>query len=111
MKEDASEDQLLFTATAMSGRYKWLKTGEQMLFFFNFKAGFYERFYSYFDPQTIIRSMPSFLRERQQIIEAYEQKLKEKEGEKKRVPGISLEEYNRKYAPTETLNRILKSKN
>jgi len=37
--------------------------------------------------------------------------LKEKEGEKERVPGISLEEYNRKYAPAETLNRILKSNN
>ena len=111
LKEDASEDQLLFTATAMSGRYKWLNAGEQMLFFFNFKAGFYERFYSYFDPQTIIRSIPSFLHERQRIIEAYEREMKEMEDEKARVPGISLEEYNRRYAPTETLNRILKSKN
>ena len=111
LKEDASEDQLLFTATAMSGRYKWLKAGEQMLFFFNFKAGFYERFYSYFAPQTIIRSIPSFLHERQRIIEAYERELKEMEDEKARVLGISLEEYNRRYAPTETLNRILKSNN
>lgn len=82
-----------------------------MLFFFNFKAGFYEHFYSYFDPQTIIRSIPSFLHERQRIIEAYEREMKEKEDEKARVPGISLEEYNRRYAPTETLNRILKSNN
>ena len=111
LKEDASEDQLLFIATAMSSRYKWMKAGELMQFFFNFKAGFYERFYSYFDPQTIIRSMPSFLHERQQIIEVNERELKEKEAEKDRVPGISLEKYNIKYGPTETLNRMLKSNN
>ena len=29
-----------------------------------FKAGFYERFYSYFDTQTIIRSIKTFLEER-----------------------------------------------
>ena len=34
-----------------------------MLFFFNFKAGFYERFYSYFDTQTIIRSVKTFIEE------------------------------------------------
>ncbi len=28
-------------------RFRWLKASELMLFFFNFKAGFYERFYSY----------------------------------------------------------------
>lgn len=64
LKEDASEDQLQLTATAILERYKWLKAGELMLFFFNFKAGFYERFYSYFAPQTIIRSMKFFLQER-----------------------------------------------
>ena len=70
LKEDASEDQLQLTATAILERYKWLKAGELMLFFFNFKAGFYERFYSYFDPQTIIRSMKLFLQERNYVIVA-----------------------------------------
>jgi hypothetical protein len=53
--------------------------------------------------------MPSFLHERQQIIEVNERELKEKEANKNKVPGISLEEYNMKYGPTETLNRMLKS--
>ena len=77
MKEDASEDQLQLTATAILERYKWLKAGELMLFFFNFKAGFYERFYSYFDPQAIIRSMKLFLQERNLAIDAYLRELKE----------------------------------
>ena len=75
LKEDASEDQLQLTATAILERYKWLKAGELMLFFFNFKAGFYERFYSYFDPQAIIRSMKPFLQERNLAIDAYERDL------------------------------------
>ena len=75
LKEDASEDQLQLTATAILERYKWLKAGELMLFFFNFKAGFYERFYSYFDPQAIIRSMKLFLQERNLAIDAYERDL------------------------------------
>ena len=72
LKEDVSENQLQFTAVAISNRYRWLKAGELMLFFFNFKAGFYERFYSHFDTQTIIRSFKNFLEERALIIAAHE---------------------------------------
>ena len=75
LKEDVSESQLQFTAVAISNRYRWLKAGELMLFFFNFKAGFYERFYSYFDTQTIIRSFKSFLEERALAIATHEREL------------------------------------
>ena len=75
LKEDVSESQLQFTAVAISNRYRWLKAGELMLFFFNFKAGFYERFYSYFDTQTIIRSFKSFLEERALTIAVHEREL------------------------------------
>ena len=71
LKNDASEDQLLQTATAISTRYKWLKVGELILFFFNFKAGYYERFYSRFDPQVIIRSIKTFLEERASVIDEH----------------------------------------
>ena len=75
LKEDVTGDQLQFTAMAIFSRYRWLKASEVMLFFFNFKAGFYERFYSYFDPQAIIRSMKFFLQERNYVIDAYERNL------------------------------------
>ena len=71
LKEDVTEDQLQFTAMAIFSRYRWLKASELMLFFFNFKAGFYERFYSYFDSQAIIRSMKLFLQERNLAIDVY----------------------------------------
>lgn len=107
LKEDASEDQLRLVATALASRYHYLKTDELMLFFFNFKAGFYEGFYSYFDPQVIIRSMKTFLNDRMQIILSHECKMKEINDQKYKLPGISLEEINKNYFTTETLNRIL----
>lgn len=75
LKEDVTEDQLQFTAMAIFSRYRWLKASEVMLFFFNFKAGFYERFYSYFDTQTIIRSVKTFIEERTLAIVAHERNL------------------------------------
>ncbi|MBR2151304.1 MAG: hypothetical protein IJ902_08005 [Prevotella sp.] len=60
---------------AIYSRYRWLKASEFMLFFFNFKAGFYERFYSYFDTQTIIRGIKTFIEERALTIAAHERNL------------------------------------
>jgi hypothetical protein len=74
-KGNVSESLSQFTAVAISNRYRLLKAGEMILFFFNFKAGFYERFYSYFDTQTIIRSFKSFLEERALTIAAPEREL------------------------------------
>ena len=75
LKEDVTKDQLQFTAMAIYSRFRWLKASEVMLFFFNFKAGFYERFYSYFDTQTIIRSVMTFIEERALTIAAHERNL------------------------------------
>ena len=78
LKEDASKDQIRLVASAIASRYKLLKTDEVMLFFFNFKAGLYERFYGYFDPQTIVRSVKSFCSERELILAAHERELQQK---------------------------------
>ena len=75
LKEDVTENQLQFTAMAIYCRFRWLKASELMLFFFNFKAGFYERFYSYFDTQTIIRSVKTFIEERALTIAAHERNM------------------------------------
>ena len=78
LKEDASKDQIRLVASAIASRYKLLKTDEVMLFFFNFKAGLYERFYGYFDPQTIVRSVKSFYRERELILATHERELQQR---------------------------------
>lgn len=75
LKEDVTDNQLQFTAMAIFCRYRWLKASELMLFFFNFNAGFYERFYSYFDTQTFIRSVKTFIEERALAIAAYERSM------------------------------------
>ena len=78
LKEDTSKDQIRLVASAIASRYKLLKTDEVMLFFFNFKAGLYERFYGYFDPQTIVRSVKSFCSERELILAAHERELQQR---------------------------------
>ena len=78
LKEDASKDQIRLVASAIASRYKLLKTDEVMLFFFNFKAGLYERFYGYFDSQTIVRSVKSFCSERELILAAHERELQQR---------------------------------
>jgi len=75
LKEDVTENQLQFTAMAIYSRFRWLKASELMLFFFNFKAGFDERFYSYFDTQTIIRSVKTFIEERAVTIAVHERNM------------------------------------
>ena len=75
LKEDVTGDQLQFTAMAIFSRFRWLKASEVMLFFFNFKAGFYERFYSYFDTQAIIRSFKAVLEERALTIAVQERNM------------------------------------
>ena len=77
LKVDATKEQLQFTATAIVGRYTWLKAAEMVLFFFNFKAGLYERFYGYFDPQTIVRSIKAFCSERELVLAAHERKMRQ----------------------------------
>ena len=78
LKEDASKDQIRLVASTIASRYKLLKTDEVMLFFFNFKTGLYERFYGYFDPQTIVRSVKSFCSERELILAAHERELQQR---------------------------------
>lgn len=80
LKEDASEAQIQLVAMAIASRYKYLKTDEIMLFF-NFKAGMYERFYSYFDPQVIVGSVKSFCDERDTIITVHERELQQRRNE------------------------------
>lgn len=81
LKVDATKEQLQFTATALTGRYTWLKAAEMVLFFFNFKAGFYERFFGQFDPQTVVRSIRLFLDERNKIIIQHQREIQQKKND------------------------------
>ena len=96
LKEDASREQLEFTATFIATDFHWLKTSELMLFFYRFKAGCYERFYSRFDPQAVLSSLRMFLRERAKAYEMRNDELRcRKEGDHK-ANCISYEEYCRR---------------
>ena len=95
LKEDASKEQLEFTAAFIATDFHWLKTSELMLFFYRFKAGCYERFYSRFDPQTVLVSLRLFVQERARAYETREEEKRRREEAEHKTRCISFEEYCR----------------
>ena len=93
LKEDASREQLEFTATFIATDFHWLKTSELMLFFYRFKAGCYERFYSRFDPQAILSSLRMFIQERARAYDARDEELRRRKEAEHKAHCISYEEY------------------
>ena len=93
LKEDASREQLEFTAAFIATDFHWLKTSELMLFFYRFKAGCYERFFSRFDPQAILSSLRMFLQERARAYEARDEELRSRKEAEHKAHCISYEEY------------------
>ncbi len=93
LKEDASREQLEFTATFIATDFHWLKTSELMLFFYRFKAGCYERFYSRFDPQAILSSLRMFILERARAYDARDEELRRRKEAEHKARCISYEEY------------------
>lgn len=64
-----------------------------MLFFYRFKAGCYERFYSRFDPQAILSSLRMFILERARAYDARDGELRRRKEAEHKARGISYEEY------------------
>ena len=93
LKEDASKDQIRTMAIGISTMYQWLKVDELMLFFFRFKLGIYERFYSRFDTQTMMESFRPFLAERGRAFEVRKQQIREIQEIEDRKSAITYEEY------------------
>ena len=69
LKEDATKGQFQTVAMGISVFYHWLKIDELMMFFFGFKLGRYERFYSRFDTQIFMGSIPLYLKKRNEAID------------------------------------------
>ena len=63
-KDKISQDQILECSRVITATFPFLKVSEIMLFFFQFKAGKYGRFYGSVDPLVITTSLRDFLRER-----------------------------------------------
>ncbi len=93
LKEDASKEQLRFIAVVIATDFHWLKTSELMLFFFRFKAGYYERFYGRFDPQTILLSLKEFVQDRARAWEIHDEEERRMKDDEHKVRCISFEEY------------------
>ena len=93
LKEDASKEQLRFIAVVIATDFHWLKTSELMLFFFRFKAGYYERFFSRFDPQTILLSLQEFIQDRARAWEIHDEEERRMKDAEHKARCISFKEY------------------
>lgn len=93
LKEDASKEQLRFVAVIIATDFHWLKTSELMLFFFRFKAGYYERFYSRFDPQAIMSSLEMFILDRARAWDIHDEEERRLRDDEHKTRCISFEEY------------------
>ena len=89
LKEKQQEQ--LADILAVEGR--GLKVTELMLFFYRFKAGCYERFYSRFDPQAILSSLRMFIQERARAYDARDEELRRRKDAEHKAHCISYEEY------------------
>lgn len=93
LKEDASKEQLRFVAVIIATDFHWLKTSELMLFFFRFKAGYYERFYSRFDPQAIMSSLEMFILDRARAWDVHDEEERRQKDDEHKSRCISFEDY------------------
>lgn len=93
LKEKVSEEQLFELATIIATNYHWLKVDELMLFFARFKATQYERFFSYFDPQTILASLKLFLAERNRAYDRCDQEIRMRKMDEDRKNAITHDQY------------------
>lgn len=92
LKERASAEQLKELALIIFQQYYWLKIEELMLFFYRFKSKYYLRFYSYFDPMTVLESLVLFTKER---AEEYLRKENEEREKKEKKHWVEVQEYRK----------------
>lgn len=80
------------TAHTIASEYFYLKFSEWQLFFYRFRLGYYEQFYGNIDPMVIIRSIRSFIKERNLAYDSYENLLRNKEREQWKQRACTREE-------------------
>lgn len=89
-KGKISDDQMRQCATIIAQKYYYLKVSELMLFFYDFKAGKYGKFYGNVDPMVITCSLRDFIKDRNTAIDDHDS---EKAIRESRRNGISYEVY------------------
>lgn len=82
--------QIKECATIIAQKYFYLKVSELMLFFYDFKAAKYGKFYGNIDPMVITGSLRDFVKDRNIAIEHHES---EKLASAPQTEGVSYEEY------------------
>lgn len=94
-KEKLRIEQLAESARIIYASRFWLKLSEVMLFFSQMKGGRYGKFYGAVDPMMISSALREFDRYRSGVIEAADQRERQRRSEAEREGCCSREEYDR----------------
>lgn len=89
-KNKITDRQIEECATIIAQQYYYLKVSELMLFFYDFKAGKYGKFYGNVDPMAITCALRDFVKDRAYAIDRHENEMRKRRDAGK---GISYEEY------------------
>lgn len=92
-KDKLTAAQLEECAKVIASAFCHLKVTEFMLFFFQFKAGRYGRFYGNIDPLVITTSLRNFCNERNDIYFRHESDVRRIEQERQEEKTVTYEEY------------------
>lgn len=90
--KNLNDRQQLELARIISVEYRYLKITEILIFFARFKAGRYGRFYGTVDPMVITCALRDFIKERNNMIDYYEQQKREESAHSE--DAMSREEYD-----------------
>lgn len=92
-REKLTEMQLRELASVMRQQYSFLKVTEFMVFFQQFKAGVFGRFYGSVDPMVITEAVRTFMAHRGAIIAKREEALRREALAAEMQGAVSREEY------------------
>lgn len=92
-KGKITDSQMEQCAGIIAMTYPFLKVSELMLFFVNFKAGQYGKFYGSVDPLTITTALREFIKERAAAFEKHEREERERADAEYKKTAITYDEY------------------
>ena len=92
-KGKITDSQMEQCAGIIAMTYPFLKVSELMLFFVNFKAGQYGKFYGSVDPLTITTALREFIKERAAAYEKHEREERERADAEDKKNAITYDEY------------------
>lgn len=92
-EEKISKEQIKELSIIISHRHSYLKCSELMLFFYNFKAAKYGKFYKKVDPMKIMSALLTFCDERIKMLDKIDEEKRKQEIEERDRNAVPYEKF------------------